>query len=328
VFVEVADDADEGNETIEISIRDEEDDPSARAEVMLIVVVQRPELTISTSDIQLEIDGAVGNATTVKEEDTVVVLVDVENSGTADADDVRVEVFYYPKKSPTTQTEIDDLVIAGFVLDEGKNTYIYTLYDKEANIKSGNKKSIASDDWIIKGGEWYVEVRADYDEDDSNGKILEPNENNNDGRYAELLRVKPDLSIDSMRIDSKYAGDPPAQVPNTDDTVTFTVTVSNKGAADVQNARLYITADSSSDNERLTERSNKDYVKFDVDAGETTDVRFRWKAVQDEWSSFRAEVNPVCDDVDIQTFGLFPKQNHRLRTRTRILGYQRHHKPD
>ena len=299
VFVEVADDADEGNETIEISIRDEEDDPSARAEVMLTVVVQRPELTISTSDIQLEIDGAVGNATTVKEEDTVVVLVDVENSGTADADDVRVEVFYYPKKS-FTQTEIDALGIA-WKFDDAKNTYIYTLYDKEANIKSGNKKSIASDDWIIKGGEWYVEVRADYDEDDSNGKILEPNENNNDARYTDLLRVKPDLGIDSMRVDSKYAGSS-AQTPNIDDTVTFTVTVTNSGAADVRDARLYITADSSTDNEILTERSNKEYVKFDVDASETTDVRFRWKATEDDWSSFRAEINPVCDDYDIQSF--------------------------
>jgi uncharacterized membrane protein len=303
VFVEVADDADEGNETIEISIRDEEDDPSARGEVLLTVVVQRPELTLTTSDIQLEIDGAVGNATTVKEEDTVVVLVEVDNTGTADADDVRVEVFYYPKKSPTSQTEIDDLVIAGFVMDEAKNTYIYTLYDKEANIKSGSSKSIASDDWIIKGGEWYVEVRADYDEGDSNGKILEPNENNNDARYTELLRVKPDLGIDSMRIDSKYAGYPPAQVPNIDDTVTFTVSVTNSGAADVRDARLYITADTDSESGvTMMERSNKEYVKFDVDASETTDVRFRWKATEDEWSSFRAEINPVCDDYEIQEF--------------------------
>jgi len=256
---------------------------------------------ITASDIQLEIEGAVGNATTVKEEDTVVVIVEIENVGTADADDVRVEVFYYPKRSPTTQMEIDDLVIAGFVLDEGKNTYIYTLYDKEANIKSQNKKSIASDDWIIKGGEWYIEVRVDYDEDDSNGKILEPNENNNDARYTELLRVKPDLGIDAMRIDGKYAGSS-AQTPNIDDTVTFTVTVTNSGAADVRDARLYITADSSSDNEILMERSNKEYVKFDVDAGETTDVRFRWKATEDEWNSFRAEINPVCDDYDIQIF--------------------------
>jgi hypothetical protein len=50
------------------------------------------------------------------------------------------------------------------------------------------------------------------------------------------------------------------------------------------------------------ERSNKEYVKFDVDAGETTDVRFRWKATEDDWSSFRAEINPVCDDYDIQEF--------------------------
>ncbi|HJM17132.1 MAG TPA: CARDB domain-containing protein, partial [Candidatus Poseidoniia archaeon] len=89
---------------------------------------------------------------------------------------------------------------------------------------------------------------------------------------------------------------------NIDDIVTFTVTVSNKGAADVKGARLYITADSSEDNEILKDRTNKDHVEFDVDAGETTDVRFRWKAVEEEWSTFRAEVNPVCDDYNIQEF--------------------------
>ena len=301
VFVEVNDEADEGNETIEISIRDEEDDPNARGEVSLTVIVQRPEIVVSSSKISLEIDGEIGNATTVKEEDTVVILVDVENVGTADADDVRVEVFYYPKKSPETQNEIDNLLIAGFELDEGKNTYIKTLYDKTTNIKSNNMKSIASDDWLIEGGEWYVEVRADYDEDNDNGEILEPNENNNDARYSELLRVKPDLQIDTMRVDSKYSGSS-AQTPNIDDIVTFTVTVSNTGAADVKGARLYITADSSEDNEILRDRTNKDHVEFDVDAGETTDVRFRWKAVGEEWSSFRAEVNPVCDDYNIQEF--------------------------
>ena len=302
VFVEVADDADEGNETFEISIGNEEDSPTAFAEVTLTVWIQRPELSVKTSAIQLEIEGEVGNATTVKEEDTVVILVDVENSGTADADDVRVEVYYYPKKAPTTQTEIDNLVIAGFAFDEAENTYIYTLYDKETNIKSSVSKSIASDDWIIQGGEWYVEVRVDYDEDDSNGKILEPNENNNDARYTEILRVKPDLGIDSMRIDSKYAG-ASAQVPNVDDTVTFFVTVSNTGAADVRDARLYIKADTDAESGTiLTERSNKQYVKFDIDAGETTDVRYRWEASEEVWSGFVAEVNPVCDDYGIQDF--------------------------
>ncbi|MDG1543396.1 MAG: CARDB domain-containing protein, partial [archaeon] len=72
------------------------------------------------------------------------------------------------------------------------------------------------------------------------------------------------------------------------------------GAADVNGARLYITADSSEDNVVLRDRTNKDYVDFDVDAGETTDVRFRWKAVEEEWTTFRAEINPVCDD-----FGIF-----------------------
>ena len=132
-------------------------------------------------------------------------------------------------------------------------------------------------------------------------KLVDPNENNNDARYSELLRVKPDLAIDAMRVDSKYGGSS-AQTPNIDDIVTFTVTVSNKGAADVKGARLYITADSSEDNEILKDRTNKDHVEFDVDAGETTDVRFRWKAVEEEWSTFRAEVNPVCDDYSIQSF--------------------------
>jgi len=301
VFVEVADEADEGNYTIQISVRDEEDDPSARQDLTLTVIVQRPELTVSQSNIQLEIDGAIGNASQVKDGDTVVALVDVHNIGNADADDVRIEIFYYPKKSPESQNEIDNLLIAGFEMDSGKNTYIRTLYDKTTNIKSDNQKTIASDDWLIEGGEWYVEVRVDYDEDNDNGEILEPNENNNDARYSELLRVKPDLAIDAMRVDSKYGGSS-AQTPNIDDIVTFTVTVSNKGAADVKGARLYITADSSEDNEILKDRTNKDHVEFDVDAGETTDVRFRWKAVEEEWSTFRAEVNPVCDDYSIQSF--------------------------
>ena len=170
-----------------------------------------------------------------------------------------------------------------------------------AHINSKGEKTIASDDWFIEGGEWYVEARLDYDEDNDNGEILEPNENNNDARYSELLRVKPDLAIDAMRVDTKYAGSS-AQTPNVDDIVTFTVTVSNTGAADVQGARLYITADSSADNEILKDRTNKDYVDFDVDAGETTDVRFRWKATEEEWTTFRAEINPICDDYNIQEF--------------------------
>ena len=299
VFVEVADEADEGNYTIQISVRDEEDDPNAREDISLIVIVQRPELVITQSDITLEIDGVVGNASQVQDGDTVVILVDVPNMGSADADDVRIEIYFYPKQAPTDNDVATSEDWIGFEFDEGEGTWIYSLYDKTTNIKSQNQKSIASDDWLIKGGEWYVEVRIDYDEDDDSGKILEPNENNNDARYSELLRVKPDLVIDSMRIDSKYAGNPASSVPNVDDIVTFTVTVSNTGAADVDGARLYITADDSEDNKVLKDRTNKDYVDFDVDAGETTDVRFRWKAVEEEWATFRAEINPVCDDYSI-----------------------------
>ena len=118
--MEVADEADEGNYTIQISVRDEEDDPNARQDLTLTVIVQRPELQVSQSNIQLEIEGAIGNASQVKDGDTVVALVDVHNTGNADADDVRIEIFYYPKKSPESQNEIDNLVIAGFEFDDGK----------------------------------------------------------------------------------------------------------------------------------------------------------------------------------------------------------------
>ncbi|RZD37298.1 MAG: hypothetical protein CXT75_04620 [Methanobacteriota archaeon] len=207
--------------------------------------------------------------------------------------------YFYPKQAPTDNEVATSEDWLGFEFDEGENTWIYSLYDKTTNIKSQSQKTIASDDWLIKGGEWYVEVRADFDENDDNGEILEPNENNNDARYLELLRVKPDLVIDSMRIDSKYAGNPASSVPNIDDIVTFTVTVNNTGAADVDGARLYITADSSEDNEVLKDRTNKEYVNFDIDAGDTKDVRFRWKAIEEEWTTFRAEINPVCDDFSI-----------------------------
>ena len=304
VFVSVNDEAEVGNETIKISVRNEEDDPNARQEIDLVVIIERPEIVLKQSNIRIEIDGVFGNASQVKDGDTVVIYVDVENTGTADADDVNVEIYYYPKKAPTTQQEIDELLIAGFEFDESKNTYIYQLYGssgRSTNIKEGNSKEIVSDDWLIKGGEWYVEARADYDDNNDNGEILEENENNNDARYSELLRVKPDLQITAMRVDSKYAGDN-SGTPNVDDTVTFTVTVTNAGAADVDNSRLYITADSSTDNVVLKDRTNQDYVLFDLDAGETQEVRFRWKATLEEWTAFSAEVNPVCDDFNIPDF--------------------------
>ena len=75
-----------------------------------------------------------------------------------------------------------------------------------------------------------------------------------DREVASLLRVKPDLGIDSMRVDSKYAGSS-AQTPNIDDTVTFTVTVTNSGAASSPaksslgfcSSRFYSTSNSASD---------------------------------------------------------------------------------
>ena len=244
-----------------------------------------------------------GNASAVKDGDTVTVLVDVTNEGNADADDVQVEIFYYPKKAPEDQNDIDDLINKGFELDDDKNTYIYSLFKKRTNLKAGATKSLASDDWLIEAGEWYVEVRVDYDEDDSdNGEILENNENNNDARYGELLRIKPDLTISDLRVDARFVG-LTARTPNIDDQVTFTATVTNKGAADVDNARLYITADSSDESGViLKDRGIKDHVEFSIDAGATETIRFRWKAVSGEWTTFRADVNPSCDDFAINIF--------------------------
>ena len=260
-----------------------------------------PDLEVFPSDIELEIDGVIGNASQSKEGDTVVIITDIKNIGDADADGARVEIFYYPENPPESDSEKDDLVADGFVLDEQKNNYIFSLYDKTINIKSNGTKTILSNDWYVKQGAWHVAVRLDYDKDLAEGNIEESLETNNYAIYPELLILTPNLVIDTMRIDSKYGGSS-AQTPNIDDIVTFTVTVSNRGGGDVQSARLYITADSSIDSEILKDRTNKDHVEFDIDAGETTDVRFRWKAVQGDWSIFRAELNPVCEDYNIESF--------------------------
>ena len=52
-----------------------------RQEIELVVVIQRPEIVVKQSNIRIEIDGVFGNAS-VKDGDTVVIYVDVENAGT------------------------------------------------------------------------------------------------------------------------------------------------------------------------------------------------------------------------------------------------------
>ena len=260
-----------------------------------------PDLEVSPSDIELEIDGVIGNASQLKDGDTVVIITDIKNIGDADADGTSVEIFYYPENPPESDSEKEDLVADGFVFDEQKNNYIFSLYNKAINITSNETKTIFSNDWYVKQGVWKVAVRLDYDKDLAEGNIEESLETNNYATYPELLILTPNLVIDAMRVDSKYGGSS-AQTPNIDDIVTFTVTVSNRGGADVRGAHLYITADSSADNEIIKDRTNRDYVDFDIDAGETIDVRLRWKATEEEWTAFRAEINPVCEDYNIQSF--------------------------
>ena len=80
-----------------------------------------PDLEVSPSDIELEIDGVIGNASQLKDGDTVVIITDIKNIGDADADGTSVEIFYYPENPPESDSEKEDLVADGFVFDEQKN---------------------------------------------------------------------------------------------------------------------------------------------------------------------------------------------------------------
>ena len=58
------------------------------------VEAELPDLEVSPSDIELEIDGVIGDASQLKDGDTVVIIIDIKNIGDADADGARVEIFY------------------------------------------------------------------------------------------------------------------------------------------------------------------------------------------------------------------------------------------
>lgn len=296
VFVLVDDEAEEDLYSITISVRDEEDEPDARKEVELISNVTRPDLIVKNINIALEINGAEAEPDTLKDGDSLKILVNIDNGGQADADDTLVEVYLYPKISPDSADfdTITELENAGFVFDNSKKNYLYFLESTTSNFRAGLTKQIVTDDWIVEGGEWYVEIRVDFNEDDDKGEIIEILETNNDARFPELLQIRPDLSITSMRVDNKYV----TKAPNVDDVVTFTVTVKNNGAADVDGARLYIWNDNAPPDDMLEERtSRKDYLEFDVAALDEKTVRFKWEAESGEWTGFRAEVNPKCSDI-------------------------------
>ena len=281
VFVVVDDETDEGDYVITISVRDKEDDPAARAEADLTVKVQRSNLMLTPSEIQLEVNGEVTRAVNIKSDDSVTILVNITNEGDADADNAFLEIYYYAKDADRNEDE---------------SIWLKMLYSKSSNIRASQTKQFASNiDWLMEEGEWYVEARIDYDEDDDNGVILETNENDNDARYSELLQIKPDILIKDMRIDSKWS----TSTPNIDDRVTFTVTVENIGAADVDNARLYIFHDNPDASKNyLKETRGVYWLDVDIPALEDKIVRFRWDADLGEWSGFRAEINPKYDDVD------------------------------
>lgn len=296
VFILVDDKSEEDIYPLTISVHNEGDDPEARKEVQLFINVTRPDLVVKANQMFLEINGVEAPANTLKEGDSLKVLVDIENKGQAKADDVEVEVYIYPKATPS-QDDFDtiaELEGQGFDYDESKKNYLYFLESTNVNFGIGQTRQVVTDDWIVDGGEWYLEVRVDFDEDDDNGQILEINENNNDARFLELLQIRPDLSIIDMKIDSKYV----TKSPNVGDDVTFTVNVENTGAADVDGARLYIWNDEAPPDDKLKERTTrKDYILFDVPALEKKTLRFRWVTKLGEWTGFRAELNPKCSDI-------------------------------
>ena len=312
VVISVDDEAEVGNYTIRIDIQNSEGDSEASDTAVLYVMVLRPDLALTPADITLLVNNAEANASLIREDDSLAISIAVKNSEDTDefatkADDVLVEVYVYPRTSPdpgsTLATELE--FTYGFTQDNDYG-FIKMIYSRENRIDVGGR-DIGTSDWSVIGGEWYIEVRVDYDSSDDNGKILETNENNNKARYAELLQIKADLSISEVYVDSKYVGNG-SSVPNLGDTVTFTATVANTGAADIQDAKLFITGDTTTSNEILKTTSSQSYVEFDVDAGGTKQVTFRWKAgsvastsklVSESWNGIRISVNPRCSDFNL-----------------------------
>ena len=312
VVITVDDEAEIGNYTIRIDIQNKEGDSDASDTAVLYVMVLRPDLSLTPSDVTLLVNNAEANASTVREDDSLAISVDVKNSAIDDefatkAKNALVEVYIYPRKSPdpgsVMATELE--FVHGFSQDADYG-FIKMIYQAENRIDVGGRV-ISTSDWSVIGGEWYIEVRVDYDDNDVNGKILETNENNNKARYAELLQIKADLSISEVYVDSKYVGNG-SSVPNLGDTVTFTATIINDGAADIQDAKLFITGDTTTSNEILKTTSSQSYVEFDVDAGSTKQVTFRWKAgsvasstkrVSESWTGIRITINPRCSDFNI-----------------------------
>jgi len=296
IFVLVDDEAEEGLYPITISIQNEDGHPDARKEVELIVNVTRPDLMIEPGDMALEINGAEADSDFLHEGSSLKVLLDVHNRGLGDADYALVEIYLFPKSAPEYDDfdTINELEGMGFDYDEALENYILRLESSRHNFRAGHTKEIVSDDWIVEGGEWRIGVRLDHEADDEKGQFPETNENNNDAVFPDLLQISPDLSITSMRVDNKYI----TKAPNVDDVVTFTVTVRNDGAANVEDARLYIWNDNAPPYDMLKERTSRmDYLVFDVAALDEKTVRFKWEAQLGEWTGFRAEVNPRCVDI-------------------------------
>lgn len=280
VFINVNDEAEAKEEFVEITIRNEDRDPTATQVRRLYIDIHRSDLSIESNDITLEVDGDEVGAAEVKDGDAIAVYLEVNNLNTdeeSDAEDVYVEIFYYDKNLGK---------------EDEANLYYLHQGDIGAVDAGSSKRFKANSEWAITEGEWKLEARVDYDEDDEIGEIKETNENNNHAVFGDLFQIIPDLNITAVRPDLLFQG----RIPNTDDTVTFTSTIYNSGSADAVGARLYGFSDNQ-DYENLKHQGTGKYVSFNVDAKSTATVRFKWKASLGEYTSFWFEVNPICSDV-------------------------------
>ena len=291
VCVEVDDRAYEGNYSITILVRDDED--AASANITLYVVILLPDLAIETSDIQLEVNGmAVVDPSTIRGGDALVVLADIHNQGDSDAE-VLVEIYIRPNRYIGPE-EIEELEAMGFEEDEERYWILY-LYRSNNTFRANTTKQIMSNEWLVESGKWYFGVQVDYDPDYWCGRVVELFESTNAARYPYILQILPDLSIKSMRISDNYV----TKAPNVGDVVTFTVVVKNNGTADVSNARLYIWNYQFRSIMLQMKSPTKHYATFDIAAMYEKTVHFRWEAKLGNWTDFRAaEVNPKCSDID------------------------------
>jgi len=110
-----------------------------------------------------------------------------------------------------------------------------------------------------------------------------------------------DLVLVSAAIDDKYENN----TPSIGDEINFTTVIRNDGTSDVVNGRLYVfaghkyTDKGTAAGPRIQQKNGLEYSLFNLKAGETTTVFFRYVLLPGYTRNFKAEVNPSCTDARI-----------------------------